>query len=221
RLRGARVELDRPAVSAPAFWEEIYARGGDGWELGTPAPPLAAWLEAGGGFTAVDGAGPARVAVPGSGRGHDARLLARRGYRVWGFDFASAAIADARALAENEGVEVSYEERDIFTLARDRAGFFDAVWEYTCFCAIDPRGRDEPRPAAPDHQDRHPLRSLRALLRRRLAELLARGQDDDRLHQREGRRARQVQDRPGGRRQPVQGRRGDQRGRAAAQRREG
>ena len=137
------MELDRPAVSAPAFWEEIYARGGDGWELGTPAPPLAAWLEAGGGFTAVDGAGPARVAVPGSGRGHDARLLARRGYRVWGFDFASAAIADARALAENEGVEVSYEERDIFTLARDRAGFFDAVWEYTCFCAIDPARRAE------------------------------------------------------------------------------
>ena len=35
------------------------------------------------------------------------------------------------------------------------------------------------------------------VLGRRLAQLLARRQDDDRLHQREGRRARQVQDRPG------------------------
>ena len=59
------------------------------------------------------------------------------------------------------------------------------------------------------------------VLGRRLAQLLARRQDDDRLHQREGRRPRQVQDRPGGRRQPVQGRGGHQRGRAAAQRREG
>ena len=26
-------------VSGPEFWEDLYARGGDGWELGAPAPP--------------------------------------------------------------------------------------------------------------------------------------------------------------------------------------
>ncbi len=137
------MELGRPPVSASAFWEELYAGGKDGWELGMPAPPLGTWLDAGGRFPAQDGIGPARIAVPGSGRGHDARLLARHGYRVWGFDFAAAAIAAARALAQQEGVAVGYEERDLFTLDRDYAGFFDGVWEYTCFCAIDPARREE------------------------------------------------------------------------------
>ena len=130
-------------MSAATFWEQLYAEGQDGWELGVPAPPLAAWLDAGGRFTARDEPGPARIAVPGSGRGHDARLLARRGYRIWGFDFAAAAVAQAAALAEREGVAVTYEQRDIFTLGATYAGFFDGVWEYTCFCAIDPGRREE------------------------------------------------------------------------------
>ena len=132
---------DRPPVSAPAFWEQLYAGGNDGWELGAPAPPLLAWLDSGGAFPAA--AEPARLAVPGCGRGHDARLLAKRGYRVWGFDFAEAAVAEARQLAAREGVDVAIEQRDVFTLGRDYPGFFDGVWEYTCFCAIDPARRDE------------------------------------------------------------------------------
>jgi methyl halide transferase len=137
------VGIDRPPVSTPRFWEELYADGKDGWELGAPAPPLVAWLDGGVRFATRDGAGPARVAVPGAGRGHDARLLARHGHRVWGFDFAAAAVAQARALARQEGVAVTYEQRDIFTLGTEYAGFFDSVWEYTCFCAIDPRRRKE------------------------------------------------------------------------------
>jgi SAM-dependent methyltransferase len=129
-------------VSGPAFWESRYAAGEDGWELGRPAPPLAAWLAAGGRFEA-DGNAPARVAVPGCGRGHDARLLARHGYRVEAFDFAAPALAAARDLARADNVEVLFEERDVFALAADRAGAFDAVWEYTCFCAIDPARRAE------------------------------------------------------------------------------
>ncbi len=133
-------------MSTAAFWEGLYASRNDGWELGHPAPPLAAWLAAGGRFAArTGGAGsaPASLAVPGCGRGHDARLLARAGYRVRGFDFADAAVAEARALAEAEGVAAEFEKRDIFTLAAEHGGAFDAVWEYTCFCAIEPARRDE------------------------------------------------------------------------------
>jgi len=137
------VELARPPVGTPGFWEDLYARGSDGWDLGMPAPPLAAWLENGGAFTPAEPGGPVRIAVPGAGRGHDARLLARRGYRVWGFDFAASAVAEATRLATLEGVPVVFERRDIFTLGRDYAGFFDALWEYTCFCAIDPARRAE------------------------------------------------------------------------------
>jgi len=93
--------------------------------------------------TPRNAAAPARVAVPGAGRGHDARLLARRGYRVTAFDFAEAAVAEARRLAAAEAVELAVEPRDVFTLPHDHAGAFDGVWEYTCFCAIDPVRRDE------------------------------------------------------------------------------
>ncbi len=123
-------------VSHPAFWEDLYQRGGDGWELGGPAPALVDFVET----------GPpprGRVAVPGCGRGHDARYLARRGYGAVGFDFADDAVRAARALEAQEATGASFERRDIFTLGGDYANAFDGVWEYTCFCAIDPARRAE------------------------------------------------------------------------------
>ena len=137
-------------VSRAAFWDGLYAGGNDGWELGGPAPALEHWLTSGGSFARRGaGAGPQSadtrplVAVPGCGRGHDARLLARHGHRVFAFDFANAAVREAQRLATAEGIEVSVEQRDVFTLGGERAGAFDGVWEYTCFCAIDPARRDE------------------------------------------------------------------------------
>jgi SAM-dependent methyltransferase len=125
-----------PGVGDPAFWEGCHREGRDRWELGGPTPPLAEYL---GRRVLPQG----RVAVPGCGRGHDARLLARHGHRVWGFDFAHDAIAGARALAAAEGLPVTFEQRDVFILDRAYAGAFDGVWEYTCFCAIDPARRPE------------------------------------------------------------------------------
>jgi len=123
-------------VSAAAFWEDLYARGGDGWELGRPAPPLVDFVEA---MPPPRG----RVAVPGCGRGHDARFLARQGYEVTGFDFSRAAVDAARTLASDDKVDVAFERRDVFGLAADYTHAFDGAWEYTCYCAIDPRRRDE------------------------------------------------------------------------------
>ena len=129
-------------MSTAGYWDSLYAGGDDGWELGSPAPALQDWLDAGGKFEAPASVRP-RVAVPGAGRGHDARLLARHGYRVSAFDFAEAAVAEARRLAQGEGLDVTVEPRDVFTLGRDHAVAFDGVWEYTCFCAIDPLRREE------------------------------------------------------------------------------
>ena len=123
-------------VSAPTFWEDRYAEHADGWEMGVPHPSLVHLLE-----TTAPPRG--RVAVPGCGRGHDARLLARHGYDVVGFDFSPAALEAARALAKRDGVEVTFEQRDVFTLGRDQVNAFDGLWEYTCYCAIDPRRRRE------------------------------------------------------------------------------
>jgi len=123
-------------VSVPEFWQDLYVHAGDGWELSQPAPPLVHFL----------GTTPpprGRVAVPGCGRGHDVRFLVSRGYDAVGFDFAEAAVIEARRLAAAEGTSARFEQRDIFTLGRDHAGAFDGVWEYTCFCAIDPGRRAE------------------------------------------------------------------------------
>ena len=127
---------DPGAVNQAAFWQDLYDRREDGWELGQPAPPLADYLAR---TTPPRG----RVAVLGCGRGHDCRLLARAGYQVWGFDFTSQAIREAAALAKGEKLDIVFEQRDIFDLAADYRGFFDGVWEYTCFCAIDPTRRGE------------------------------------------------------------------------------
>lgn len=124
------------SVNEPAFWEGLYERGDDGWELGRPAPSLVEYLRR-------NLPPKGNVAVLGCGRGHDARLFARLGYRVWGFDFAAQAIRDAQALAKQEGIEIAFEQRDIFGLVTDYQGLFDGIWEYTCFCAIDPHRRTE------------------------------------------------------------------------------
>ena len=123
-------------VSAPTFWEELYAAGRDGWELGRPAPPLVDFVN-----TTPPPAG--RVAVPGCGRGHDARFLAAHGYDATGFDFLPSIVETARGLARRDDVRVAFETRDVFALAREYAHAFDGVWEYTCYCAIDPARRRE------------------------------------------------------------------------------
>ena len=123
-------------VNEPAFWQGLYDRGEDGWELARPAPPLVDHL-------ARKPPARGKVAVLGCGRGHDCRLLAKAGWEVWGFDFASGASREAQALAKAEGLDIVFEQRDIFDLLLKYREFFDGVWEYTCFCAIDPSRREE------------------------------------------------------------------------------
>jgi hypothetical protein len=63
--------------------------------------------------------------------GHDVRLFLDHGYDAVGFDFAT----------RPEGVPVV--DLDVFELGRRYPGGFDAIVEYTCYCAIDPRRRAE------------------------------------------------------------------------------
>ena len=44
------MEPRRPPVSTAGFWDDLYAEGQDGWDLGEPAPALVDWLDAGGRF---------------------------------------------------------------------------------------------------------------------------------------------------------------------------
>ena len=92
-----------PAVSAPDFWEGLYAAGHDGWELGGAAPALGlagSWsvqlASAHRPPLAMRGSGPRVRRARAAAAGHDARFLAAPRLRVVGFDFSAAAVTAAR-----------------------------------------------------------------------------------------------------------------------------
>lgn len=114
-------------------WESRWVAGETPWDKGEAAPPLreglAEWW--------ADEVRGKRVLVPGCGSGHDVRVLAAAGADVCGLDLSPTAVERAR---EWPAVgEETYAAGDFFEW-RDEAGF-DAIWEHTCFCAIDPADR--------------------------------------------------------------------------------
>lgn len=112
-------------ISNAGYWKDRYRSGEAGWDLGGPCPVFVELLRSP--LAPPKG----RVAFPGCGMGHDVRLFRDHGYDAVGFDFAT----------RPEGVPVV--ELDVFGLGRRYPGGFDAIVEYTCFCAIDPRRRAE------------------------------------------------------------------------------
>lgn len=103
------------------------------WEKGQPSPPLLELME-----RSVDwGEGP--VLVPGCGFGHDVRALAVLGIPVIGVDLAPTAVERAREFPVTGGESF---ELGNFLDPEWRVGrTFSAVWEHTCFCAINPADR--------------------------------------------------------------------------------
>lgn len=117
------------------FWEGRYQQGTARWDLGEPAPPFVTLLHA------PDAPKPGRIAVLGSGRGHDALLFAECGFDVVGFDFAPSAIEAATAAAQSRHLSAQFLQRDIFELPKEFSHHFDYVLEHTCYCAILPEQR--------------------------------------------------------------------------------
>jgi SAM-dependent methyltransferase len=72
----------------------------------------------------------------GCGHGMAAVVLARRGARVTGFDLSAAYLAEARARAEANGVEVAFVQADGECLPF-AGGSFDAVWGHAVLHHLD------------------------------------------------------------------------------------
>lgn len=114
-------------------WEDHWRRGDTPWDKGAAAPPLLEYLEEwDDGFAAS-----AEFLVPGCGSGHDVRALAAAGARCVGLDLSPTAVETARAHPPVAGE--TYHAGDFFDWD---GGEFDALWEHTCFCAIEPVHRD-------------------------------------------------------------------------------
>ncbi len=114
-------------------WDATYRAGQTPWDKGAPAPPLTEFFESGGSFSG-------RILVPGCGRGHDARTLARcPGTNVTALDISPTAIADAKSIASAEGAHgVDFVVADLFDLPTEFAGTFDWVVEHTCLSGLHP-----------------------------------------------------------------------------------
>ncbi len=127
-------------VSHAKDWAAAYRTRHTPWELWGATPALEALVAQGHlGRFGLDSA--ARVAVPGCGRGHDVRLLAKQGLCVTGFDVAPEAVEEGRRLLALNRVDAEILRRDVLGLLPEFAGAFDLVYEYTCFCALPPHLR--------------------------------------------------------------------------------
>ncbi len=132
------------AASGAAAWDQRYRDGQDGWELGGPAPPLAAFLRQ----DPRRPRPPGRVLVPGCGRGHEAALLAALGFAAIGLDFSGEALREARRLHGPDRPELRWLQTDLLDPSSLAAagladGSLQGVLEHTCFCAIQPTLRAE------------------------------------------------------------------------------
>ena len=126
-----------------AWWDQRYIEGRDGWELGEPAPPLRQFFN----DHPAAPAPPARVLVPGCGRGHEATLLAELGFEVIGLDLSAEALRAAQALHGSHH-RLQWLQGDLLDSDVFPASSFDGFLEHTCYCAMDPAQRPAYRAAA-------------------------------------------------------------------------
>jgi len=115
-------------------WESRYQSGETGWDRGASSPALSVWLKAGHLDTA------ARILVPGCGRGHEVTHLAGLGYEVTGIDIAPSAVTHLQQELQDKGLNAEVLLADLFAYQPDSP--FDAVYEQTCLCAIQPEQRE-------------------------------------------------------------------------------
>lgn len=120
-------------------WERRYVDENTPWDLGGVAPPLRHVVESG----AWPLEGAARILVPGAGRGHDLVYLAERGFEVVGIDLSQTAVAYAAMEARDRGVagRVEVLVGDVLDPRPSWDAAFDAVYELTCYCALEPELR--------------------------------------------------------------------------------
>ncbi len=113
-------------------WGRRYETGDTPWDLGRAHPELLHRIADGTLAPAVRGA---RAYVPGCGRGHDARALARSGWDVVAVDL----VPELARWFERSGSGASFLAGD--ALAHEADAPFDLLFEHTFFCALPPERR--------------------------------------------------------------------------------
>lgn len=113
-----------------AYWEQRYATGQTGWDIGHVSAPLRQIIDA-----LPDK--QLRILVPGAGNGYEVRYLHACGFTdVTVIDLAATPLAQlAASLPERSNIRLL--QADYF----DHDGQYDVQLEQTFFCALAPRLR--------------------------------------------------------------------------------
>ena len=114
----------------PDYWNQLYQdEGRPGWDMDGETPLVRELVD----LALPLGLRPgSQLVVPGCGYGHDAAALDNQGFQVTGLDFAPLAIQGAM---HRYGDRVAWSQADWFTT---KLGPWDAIFDHTCFVAMDP-----------------------------------------------------------------------------------
>ena len=118
---------------SPQYWQDRYDQGKTGWDRGSPSPMLLEWLASG-------ALKPCTIFVPGCGRGHEVLGLAKAGFQVTAVDYADSAVQSLQSQLKHHQLKAEVVQADIFQFCPTQ--LFDAIYEQTCLCAIDPAKRE-------------------------------------------------------------------------------
>ncbi|MCB1788582.1 MAG: methyltransferase domain-containing protein [Gammaproteobacteria bacterium] len=110
-------------------WEGRYQAGQTGWDRGQVSPALMHWL-------ASETPPRGRVLVPGCGHGHEVAELIRSGCQVTAVDIAASPVLRLMGQLAERGLHANVVQADL--LHWEPAEPFDAIYEQTCLCALDP-----------------------------------------------------------------------------------
>jgi SAM-dependent methyltransferase len=116
--------------AGPQFWDDRFNAAFTPWDQGGVPASLREYMEL------ESGAPPQRVLIPGCGSGHEVAYFVQRGVTPLAIDFASAAVARARALLGPLASHVR--EADFFDPAIQTENI-DAIYERAFLCALPRR----------------------------------------------------------------------------------
>jgi SAM-dependent methyltransferase len=112
-----------------ADWEKRYRSGQTHWDRGAISPALQHWL----GRKMLP---PGRVLVPGCGHGHEVAAMVRAGCQVTAVDIAAQPVMRLTGHLVEQQLHANVVQADL--LHWQPAEPFEAIYEQTCLCALDP-----------------------------------------------------------------------------------
>ncbi len=112
-----------------ADWEFRYESRHIPWDRGKVSPALNYWLD-------LKVLTPCRILVPGCGQGYEVIKLIKRGFNVTAVDIAPTAIDALNSQLTDEQLTAKVIHADLLNWYPEQP--FDAIYEQTSICALDP-----------------------------------------------------------------------------------